>query len=84
MHLIMEIYERLVLTLSVNEEVVIPHEFWVKTTVLMTDSVSKNLKIEDGIAVALKQGYQFSGYFQNSGYFFKNSLFWILSVFCLY
>ena len=39
----------------------------------MTDSVSKNLKIEDGIAVALKQGCQFSRYFQNSEYFSKNS-----------
>ena len=52
--LIVETYERLALTLSVDEEVVTPRELWEKTTAIMTDSVSKNLKEEDGVAAALK------------------------------
>ena len=52
--LIVETYERLALTLSVDEEVVTPRELWEKTTAIMTDSVNKNLKKEDGVAAALK------------------------------
>ena len=47
-------YERLALTFSVDEEVVTPRELWVKATAIMTDSVSKNSKIGDGVADALK------------------------------
>ena len=54
----MEIYEHLVLTSSVAEEAITPQELWVKTTVIMTDSVSKNLKIEDGVTDTLKTNYR--------------------------
>ena len=37
--LIVETYERLALTLSVDEEVVTPRELWEKTTAIMIDSV---------------------------------------------
>lgn len=37
-HLIVETYESLLLTLSVDEQVTTPQELWVKTTAIMTDS----------------------------------------------
>ena len=37
-HLIVETYESLLLTLSVDEQVITPQELWVKTTTIMTDS----------------------------------------------
>ena len=52
-HLIVETYERLVLTLSVNEEVNIPWELWVKTS--DNDWLCKwELNVADGVADALK------------------------------
>ena len=37
-HLIVETYESLLLTLSVDEQVTTPQELWVKTMAMMTDS----------------------------------------------
>ena len=56
--LIVEIYERLVLTLSVDEEIITTRELWVKATAIITDSVSRNLKIEYGVADVLKTNYK--------------------------
>ena len=42
-HLIVDTYECLVLTLSVDEEVVTPRKLWLKTTAIMNDSISKSI-----------------------------------------
>ena len=52
-HLTVETYEHLALN-----EVITPPELWVKITAIMTDSLNKNLKIEDGVADALKMNYK--------------------------
>ena len=57
--LIVETYERLAaaatMKLSVN---VTAKDLWGKTNNIMTDSVAKNLKIEDGVALTLKSSHK--------------------------
>ena len=52
--LVVETYERLSLTLQSIDIEVDPTQLWEKTTALMTDSVTKNLKIEDGVSDVFK------------------------------
>ena len=54
--LIVETYTRLALSLSDIE--VSAKDLWEKTTAIMTNSVSKNLKIEDGVGEQLKWNYE--------------------------
>ena len=61
--LLAETYRRLAVcitfTLSADISVSdVAKQLWEKTTVIMTDSVEKNLKIEDGIADALGSSYK--------------------------
>ena len=54
-NLLMETYTRLSVPATVSKgNEVTPRQLWENTDSLMTDSVTKNLKIEDGIAAALK------------------------------
>ena len=52
--LIVEIYIRLALTITSIDQAASAKDLWEKTTAIMTDSVSTNLKIEDGVADVLK------------------------------
>ena len=52
--LIVEIYIRLALTITSVDQAASAKDLWEKTTEIMTDSVSTNLKIEDGVADVLK------------------------------
>ena len=54
--LIVETYRQL--TLSLSDIEVSTKDLWEKTTAIMTDSVSKNLKIEDGVAEQLGSNYK--------------------------
>ena len=54
--LIIEIHTQLALSLSDIE--VSAKDLWEKTTAIMTNSVSKNLKIEDGVGAQLKWNYE--------------------------
>ena len=56
--LIVETYIRLALTITSTDQAVSAKDLWGKTTAVMTDSVRKNLKIEDGVADVLKSNYK--------------------------
>ena len=56
--LILETYSRLACTLMIDERPVTANELWEKTMAFMTDSVSKNLKVEDGVAEALQSDHK--------------------------
>ena len=52
--LIIQTYRRLAATISSEDKPITAKTFWEKTTALMTDSVSKNLKIEVHVAESLE------------------------------
>ena len=56
--LIVETYVRLALTTTSTDQAVSANDLWKKATAIMTDSVSKNLKIEDRVAEVLKSNYK--------------------------
>ena len=64
--LLVQTYKRLAMCITSSSSSVddtpvnnaIAKELWEKTTVIMTDSVERNLKIEDGIAVCLGSTYK--------------------------
>ena len=56
--LIVETYISLALTITSTDQAVSVKDLWEKATAIMTNSVSKNLKIEDGIADVLKSSYK--------------------------
>ena len=58
--LLVETFERLALLVTLKEsgKVVAAKDLWEKVAVLMTDSVEKNLKIEDEIAEKLKSNHK--------------------------
>ena len=56
-HLIVETYNRLAATINTDEDLISAKMIWEKTTVVMTDSVSKNLKIGKGVAETLQSFY---------------------------
>ena len=56
--LILETYHQLSSTLIMDERPVTAKELWENTTAFMTDSVSKNLKVEDGVAEALQSNHK--------------------------
>ena len=55
--LIVETYNRLAATINADEHPVSAKMLWEKTTAIMTDSVSKNLKIGEGAAKILQSLY---------------------------
>ena len=55
--LIVETYQRLAATLNSQEKPAAAKDLWEKTTAFMTDSVSKNLKIENGVAEVLNSSH---------------------------
>ena len=55
--LIVETFQRLTATISAEEHPVSAKMLWEKTTALMTDSVSKNLNIGEGVAECLLSTY---------------------------
>lgn len=56
--LITETYNRLSLTLSMDDFPATAKELWEKITAIMIDSVSKNLKVEDGVAECLGSNHK--------------------------
>ena len=56
--MIFETYLRLALTITSTDQAVSVKDLWEKTTAIMTDFVSKNLKIEDGVIDVLKSNYK--------------------------
>ena len=56
--LIVETYIRLALIITSTDKAVSAKHLWEKTTAIMTDSVSKNLNIEDGVPDVLKSNYK--------------------------
>ena len=56
--LIVETYIRLALTITSTNQAVSAKDLWEKITAIMTNSVTKNLKIEDGVADVLKSNYR--------------------------
>ena len=56
--MIVETYISLALTITSTDQAVSATDLWEKATVIMTNSVSKNLKIDDGIADVLKSNYK--------------------------
>ena len=46
------------MTITSTDQAVSAKDLWEKTTEIMTNSVSKNLKTEDGVADVLKSNYK--------------------------
>ena len=55
--LLAETYERLALLVDSNQGSATAKDLWEKTSIIMTDSVEKNLHIEKGIAKELKSNH---------------------------
>ena len=55
--LIVETYKRLVATINAEELAISAKLLWENTTSIMTDSVSKNLYIGDGVAEVLQSSH---------------------------